>query len=655
MAECPESERFASRVEAELDHGGAVSRTVPDFAPRAGQQELGGAVASTLARGGILVAEAGTGIGKTCAYLVPALLDGRRVIVSTGTRTLQDQLFHRDLPRLRGALQAETASPMRVALLKGRANYLCRFRLEQAVEEGRFSDPSDAARIRRAAEWAESTDSGDLAEAPAGTEAVAERITATPEQCLGHRCPAYDQCFFYEARRQAHEADVLVVNHHLLLADWAVKGSGYGAVLPEADALILDEAHLLPDTAARFFGQSVSARAVRDLLRDTRAADRRECGDTPELPARIDAVEDAVGHLRDAFGPGDRRGAWQELVGAGAASVADQAAELRRALGRLEQMLEALAGRGAELEACHRRSAELGADLERFLDPGDSGEVQWYETRGKGLSLHLTPLDVGSAFRQRLEREATAWVFVSATLAVGESFAAFRGRLGLPAEGVRTLQLASPFDYPNRSLLYCPRGMPQPNMRGYDQAVIAEAKPLIEATPGGVFLLFTSHRALRLAREQLEDELDRPLLVQGDAPQAQLLERFAQEGNAVLLGTSSFWQGVDIRGAALSAVVIDRLPFGAPNDPVTAARHQAVEERGGVAFRDISLPEAVIALKQGAGRLIRDDGDRGVLMIADPRLLGKPYGRLFLDSLPAMPRVQSLEAVTRFWEVEAWT
>ncbi len=641
----PPGGSFARVVVAELDVGGAVSRAIEGFAPRPGQLQLGAAVADTLADGEVLVAEAGTGIGKTYAYLVPTLLDGRRVIISTGTRTLQDQLFHRDLPRVRAALQGASPQPMRTALLKGRANYLCRYRLQRAVEEGPFTAPDEVAAIQTAAEWARATDSGDLAEAPQGVEGVAERITATPERCLGQGCPAYDTCFFYEARRRAHEADVLVVNHHLLLADWAVKDAGYGAVLPEAEAVILDEAHLLPDTAARFFGHSVSARAIRDLVRDVRIADRREAGDMPDLRAAIDTLEAAVAGLRLALEGGEQRDAWYTVAESGGAEAAEA---LRGAAAGLQQALALVAERGPELEACHRRAGELEEALGCFLAPAE-GEVQWYETRGRGFALHRTPLDVGGSFRRHMEREADAWVLLSATLAVGSSFAAFRGRLGL-ADTVRTEQLPSPFDYAGQSLLYCPSGLPLPNQEGYDQAVVARAREVIDCTPGGVFLLFTSHRALRLAREQLETALRRPLLVQGDAPQGRLLEAFAQAGDAVLLGTASFWQGVDIRGAALSAVIIDRLPFAAPGDPVTAARQRAVEDAGGVAFRDILLPEAVIALKQGAGRLIRDDADRGVLMIADPRLLGKPYGRLFRNSLPAMPLTRRVEDVKAFWE-----
>ncbi|WP_338034607.1 ATP-dependent DNA helicase [Halorhodospira neutriphila] len=636
-----------------LREGGALAAVAPGFAERPEQLELAAAVAAALEADETLIAEAGTGIGKTYAYLVPALLDGRRVVISTGTRTLQDQLFHRDLPRLRAALQARSEAPMTAALLKGRANYLCRYRLQRALAEEPPADPERADALQRLAEWAQGTSSGDLAEGPAGVEAVAERVTVSPERCLGQRCPAYEECFFYEARRRAHEARIVVANHHLLLADWAVKDAGYGAVLPEAEALILDEAHLLPDTAARFFGHSLSARALRELARDTRLADRREAGDMPGLRAAVEALEAAADRLRAALGEGEVRADWQGLVEA-RPEAAEALAALRSAAAALEAALAPAAERGVELEACHRRSRGAREVLERFAAPEAGTEVQWVEARGRGFGLHLTPLDVGAAFQQRLAREVSACVMTSATLAVGDSFAAFRRRLGLPAE-TEALRLDSPFDYARQSLLYIPPGMPQPGSPGYDEAVLARAREVIEATPGGVFLLFTSHRALQLAGERLGQQLQRTLLIQGQAPQQRLLERFAADGAAVLLGTASFWQGVDIRGAALSAVVIDRLPFAAPSEPVTAARQQAVAAAGGVPFRDVLLPEAVIALKQGAGRLIRDAGDRGVLMIADPRLLGRSYGRTFLKSLPPMPRTQSAADVAAFWEGEPWT
>ncbi len=635
---------------AELDAGGAASQAISGFIPRSGQRRLGAAVADAVEADDVLIAEAGTGVGKTFAYLVPALLAGRQVIISTGTRTLQDQLYHRDLPQARAVLQARMPQPVTFAQLKGRANYLCRYRLERALDEGLLPHEADAERLQRAAAWARQTDTGDLAEAPLEVEGLGARISATPEQCLGQQCPAYDGCFFYEARRRAHEAGLVVVNHHLLLADWAVKDSGYGAVLPETEVLVLDEAHQVPDTAARFFGESLTARGLRELARDVRTADRREAGDMPDLPPAVGALEASVARLRAALGTGEQRAAWEDR----GANGADEAVEeVRAQILELERVLAYGAERGPELEACHRRAREAIERLGRFLSPQAEDEVRWYEARGQGFALQRTPLEVGSEFQRRLEREASATVLVSATLAVGSSFAAFRRRLGLP-ETAMVLQLPSPFDYQRQSLLYCPPSLPQPNEPGFDEGVIDHALPLIEATPGGVLFLFTSHRALQVAHGRLLDALDRPVLAQGEAPQARLLEAFAACGHSVLLGTASFWQGVDIRGAALSAVIIDRLPFAAPHDPVTAARQRAAEAAGGVAFRDILLPDAVLALKQGAGRLIRDEQDRGVLMIADPRLLQCGYGRLFRDSLPDMPLTQDLGDVEAFWE-EPWT
>ncbi len=620
-----------------------MGASVAGFVERPGQRRLAGEVARTLGEGGVLVAEAGTGTGKTFAYAVPALLFPGRVVISTGTRTLQDQLFHRDLPRCRDALGV----PSTIALLKGRSNYLCRFRLYRAVDEGLFPDPDTADALQEAAAWAATTRSGDLAEAPGTVARVAGRITTSPDGCLGQLCPSFDGCFFFEARRRAYAADVVVVNHHLLLSDWAVKDSGYGAVLPPADAFILDEAHQLPEAARAFFGRSVSARALRDVARDTRSADRREAGDVPDLPPALGALEEAVDALRRTLGgtkgSAERRAAW--TAAGGAAEVALRASA--DALAWVEAVLEPMAVRGAELEGCHRRVTALVRDLDAFAEPPAADTLHWFETRGAGFTLYATPLEVGEGLSRRMSREAPAWVLTSATLTVDGSFAPFLQRFGL--EAPRTLAIESPFDYPEQALLYVPQGMPPPNTPGYDAAVLEAAVPVLEAAPGGAFFLFTSHRALKAAAEALARRLDRPLLVQGQAGQKQLLDRFVEAGDAVLLGAASFWEGVDVRGAALSTVIIDRLPFASPGDPVTAARMEAAERAGRSSFADVSLPEAVLALKQGAGRLIRDEWDRGVLMIADPRLLSRGYGQAFRRSLPPMPLIRTIEEVAGFW------
>ncbi len=625
-------------AEAALAAAGAVGRSVAGFVERSGQRHLTAEVARTLEEGGVLVAEAGTGTGKTFSYAVPALLFPGRVVLSTGTRTLQDQLFHRDLPRCRDAL----GCPAAIALLKGRSNYLCRYRLGAALDEGLFPTLETGAAMQRAAEWAAATDSGDMAEAPPDIIEAAGRITTTPDACLGQACPSFDECFFFAARRRAYEADVVVVNHHLLLSDWAVKDSGYGAVLPPADAFVLDEAHQLPEAARGFFGLDVSARGLRELVRDCRTADRREAGDAPDLPPAVEGVEGAVDEARSALGGGERRAAWT-----GGAETEGALRQLAAALQELERVLEPMAARGAELERCHRRAAACRRDLDAFAGPPAADTLHWFETRGGGFTLHATPLAVGEELSRRMAREAESWILTSATLTVDGSFDPFLRRFGL--EEPRTLTLESPFEYREQALLYVPEGLPQPNAPGYDAAVLEAALPVVEAAPGGAFFLFTSYRALNGAAERLGRLLDRPLLVQGQAGQKQLLDRFVEAGDAVLLGTASFWEGVDVRGPALSTVIIDRLPFASPGEPVTAARMEAAERAGCSPFRDVSLPDAVLTLKQGAGRLIRDEHDRGVLMIADPRLLRSGYGKAFRRSLPPMPLGRSLDDVAGFW------
>lgn len=634
---------WAESARQVLGEGGALAGQVPGFRPREAQQTMAAAVAEALADNGTLLVEAGTGTGKTYAYLVPALLSGRRVVVSTGTRTLQDQLFHRDLPLVRDAL----GIGLRAALLKGRGNYLCLQRLAVAREAVTGLGPGQQDALEQVMAWAAVTGSGDLAEAPAVARRpdLRPRITATAENCLGGQCPRFADCHFYEARRRAQEADLVVINHHLLLADWALRESGWGEVVPEAEAWILDEAHQLPETAARFFGTGISARQLRDLARDSLEAYQTEAGDQPGFPDRVAGVTAATDTLRDSLGAGEQRAAWPQPPPAGLGQAVDA---LKAALQALALALAPLAERGLALARCHQRAEALYQALCCFDEP-DSGEgVPWFETQGQGFWLRLTPLDVSGPFRSRRAAAPAAWVFTSATLAMKGDFAHFSDRLGL--ETPETLCLESPFDYGRNALLYLPSGLPGPDAPDYAERLVAMARPVIEAAPGGAFLLFTSYRVLRQAAEALAGTLDRPLLVQGTAAQHELLARFRGAGNAVLLGTASFWEGVDVRGAALSTLIIDRLPFASPADPVLQARIQAAEAEGRSAFRHLQLPHAVITLKQGVGRLIRDAEDRGVLVIADPRLTGRGYGKVFLRSLPPMRRTDSLEGVQAFWQ-----
>jgi len=603
------------------------------------------AVAAALDSNGTLIVEAGTGTGKTYAYLVPALLAGLRVIISTGTRHLQDQLYEQDLPVVRRAL----AIPVRVALLKGRSNYLCLYRLQGTEENGRLGTREQVAELRRIRTWANRTRHGDIAELSnvPETSLIWPRVTSTVDNCLGQDCPRLNDCFLAKARREALAADVLVINHHLFCADMALKETtGFAELLPGAEAFVLDEAHQLPEIASHFFGKSLSGRQLSELARDTVVEQLRDAADFVGLRQRAEALEPAVATLREALGLADRRAPWREI--ADLPAVQEALTAVSGALDRLREALKEAAQRSRGLENCYRR----GEDLEQRLalltgKESNPDSVRWFETRGRGFTLSLTPLDIAQTFQGRVEAQPGAWIFTSATLAVGEAFEHFSARLGL--HDYEALRLDSPFDFARNTLLYHPPGLPDPSSPHFTMALMEAVLPVLAASRGRAFLLFTSYRALREATELLLGRFEYPLLVQGQRPKAALLREFRELGNAVLLGTASFWEGVDVRGEALSCVVIDRLPFAAPGDPVMQARIESLRQRGEDPFLSYQLPQAVITLKQGVGRLIRDVTDRGVLVLGDPRLTTKSYGRVFLNSLPPMPRTRNLERVNTFF------
>lgn len=623
---------------------GLLARHIEGFAPRPQQQLLMAAVEETLEQAGVLVAEAGTGTGKTYAYLVPALLSGQKVIISTGTRNLQDQLFYKDLPLVRKALGV----PLNVALLKGRANYLCHYRLRRLQASGRIGR-SLAGQLGLVLDWTRRTRRGDVAEVVDVPEDAAlwPKVTSTSDNCLGQHCPHLDDCHVLKARREALEADVVVVNHHLLCADLALKDEGFGEILPGADALIIDEAHQLPEVVGQFFGLSLSSHQLQELARDCRTEQQREAPDFTDLLQRCEQFEQATLSVHGALGASLERAPWPERS-PHADSLNSALEQLGTALSALEQALQEGAQRGSGLANCLERCRSLQQCRQQFAARTETDCVYWYETRARGFTMHLTPLDVSAAFRQRMSRYRSAWVFTSATLAVGDDFNHFSQRLGL--DGAATLRLESPFDYARNALLYHPKQLPDPASPQYTSAVLEAALPVLEASRGRAFILFTSHRSLREAAAWLQTRIDYPLLVQGELPKTALLDRFRVLGNAVLLGTASFWEGVDVRGEALSLVIIVKLPFSSPGDPVMQARIEALRRRGGNPFIEYQLPQAVITLKQGVGRLIRDVSDRGVLLLADPRLLMRSYGRVFLDSLPPMARTRSLGRVQRFFE-----
>jgi ATP-dependent DNA helicase DinG len=636
-------------------HDGPLARALTDFKVRREQLRMAQSVSDALASGESLVVEAGTGTGKTFAYLVPALLSGSRVLISTGTRTLQDQLFAKDLPLVSAAL----GRPARVALLKGRGNYLCRYRLaraDAASEQLPLVDARPArphamlARIRR---WALTTQRGDLAEVRGLSDShpVWAQVTSTRESCLGVRCPELSHCHVAAARREAFEADIVIVNHHLLLADLALKEDGFGDLLGCADAVILDEAHQIPDLATQFFGANLSSRQIESLLKDLQlelaagGATQGASGLSPQLSAAALAeVEDALRELRAALPAAAGRVAWSR-----AASAAQPVNAL---IGALEGLAAVLMPReeGAGLAQLSERAAELAASLARIADVDELEGARTLESSARGFTLSLMPFDISARFRSLVSSRRGAWIFTSATLSVGEEFAHFTGRLGL-GEAV-TLRIESPFDHERQSLLYLPAGLPEPSSPGYVAAVIGTAVPLIEAARGGAFVLFTSHRALAqgaaLLRAHWGGEPRYRLFVQGEAPRERLLQEFRADGNAVLLGTASFWEGVDVKGEALRLVVIEKLPFAPPDDPIVRARIEHLTASGGNAFRDYQLPEAALALKQGAGRLIRSEDDYGVIAICDPRVLGRAYGRVFLAALPSMTVTQDAAQARRF-------
>ncbi len=626
-----------------LSETGPFANCLDGFTVRPQQQQLAQTIAEVLSNDDSLVCEAGTGTGKTFAYLVPVLLSGKRVIISTGTKHLQDQLYYKDLPIVRKALNV----PIVTALLKGRANYLCLHRLEYGDENFSYISKEDLSELPMIKQWATQTDKGDLAELTTLPEdaAIRSRIVSSAENCLGQDCSFYDNCFVFKARRKANEAEVIVVNHHLLLADLALRESGFGEVLPKADTIIFDEAHQLPDLASDFFSQTLSSRQFTELFNDTTVAYLTDASDMEEVQDEIRECQTSLRKLRLSFGRKERRSAWNEVF-------ADK--EIKEALQdfldhliTLEKYLDILAERSKSLENCWRRCSNMIEMLQTFMERETEDLIQWLETRGQGFLLHQTPLDISATFQARLAEHGCNCIYTSATLSVAGDFTHFTDQLGLSQTNAQSW--SSPFDYQKQALLYLPQGMPEPGESIYTEAVINMALPVIEASQGHAFLLFTSHRAMNEAYRLLAGRIDYPLLRQGDAPRSELLQSFRKTKNAVLLGTNSFWEGVDVRGKALSCVIIDKLPFAPPDDPVFRARAAKMQENGQNPFMTYQVPQAVINLKQGVGRLIRDANDYGVLMICDPRLISKPYGKVFLNSLPNMRRSTELADVDEFF------
>lgn len=681
---------------------GTLATAIPGYRPRASQQKMAEAVAKAIADNDTVIVEAGTGTGKTFAYLVPAMLWGGKVILSTGTKNLQDQLFLRDIPTVRHALNV----PVSVSLLKGRANYLCHYHLERAQANGRLASKQDAAWLRDIARFAMTTSTGDKAELAAVPEnaPVWQMVTSTRDNCLGSECPHYKECFVMRARKEAQQADVVVVNHHLFFADVVLRDTGMAELLPTANTVIFDEAHQLPETATLFFGETLSTSQLLELARDTVAEGLSHARDAVDWVALGAPLERAARDLRLAFGKDNARMALGQIDADPRTREPfyETLDALEEALSGFVEALESQAERAETLEQCHRRAVELMQRLTAWRDDGavaapmpaaladqssnqsldlGSGQasdqaslsdapgknapdsppakpvplgpdtVRWVEVFSHTVQLHRTPLSIAPIFTRQREGQPRAWVFTSATLSVKGNFTHYAAQLGLDKD--RSLTLPSPFDYAKQGLLYVPRDMPPPQSPQFTEAVVEKALPLIEAAGGRTFLLCTTLRAVQKASDMLYDlfaerGINLPLLVQGQASRTELLDRFRQLGNAVLVGSQSFWEGVDVRGEALSLVIIDKLPFAPPDDPVLAARMEVLQKKGLSPFAVHQLPHAVITLKQGAGRLIRSESDRGVLAICDTRLVEKPYGRQIWQSLPPFTRTREADTVIRF-------
>ncbi|WP_227544568.1 ATP-dependent DNA helicase [Sapientia aquatica] len=651
----PELHIHDADIERLFGPNGQLGSAVSSYRPRHAQIEMAKAIAQAIVGQTTLIAEAGTGTGKTFAYLAPALLWGGKVIVSTGTKNLQDQLFLRDIPAIRLALGA----PVSVALLKGRANYLCHFHLERTQQNGRLTSREDVGYLRDISRFIKTTTSGDKAELSQVPETalIWNLVTSTKENCLGSECQYYQDCFVMKARKEAQKADVVVVNHHLFFADVALKDTGIAELLPSANTVIFDEAHQLPDTATLFFGETISTSQILELCRDVLAEGLSHARDGAEWAKIVMPVEKAARDLRLCFPPEQVKLSLPQI--APSSDFFPALETLKEHLSTLLETLEKQAERAETIELCRVRALELSDQLDSWgKEPPKASElagqecVLWVEAYSSSLQLHRTPLSIAPIFNKQREGNSRAWIFTSATLAVKKDFSHYTAQMGLGEE--TAMSWPSPFDYAKQGILYIPTGMPEPRSPNYTDAVIDAALPVLIASGGRAFLLCTTLRAVKQSAERLREEfaarnLNFPLFVQGESGRTELLDKFRQAGNGILVGSQSFWEGIDVRGKALSLVVIDKLPFAPPDDPVLSARINAMERQGKNGFVHHQLPEAIINLKQGAGRLIRDETDRGVLMLCDPRILSKPYGARVWQSMPPFSRTRELAVVEEFF------
>jgi ATP-dependent DNA helicase DinG len=627
---------------------GALGKAIPGFQARQPQIDMAEAVSSAIKDQTQLVVEAGTGTGKTFAYLVPALLSGKKVIISTGSKNLQEQLYHRDLPLMVNALGFYG----QVALLKGRSNYLCLDRLSRQMVESHTneSDPTLLTQLVKVRAWSSETKTGDLGDCDDLPEdsMIIPTITSTNDNCLGKECPSYTDCFVLKARKRAMDSDIVVVNHHLFLADLAIKETGFGELIPEADVFIFDEAHQLPDIASEYFGQSVSSRQIHDLAKDIEIAYRTEAKDMRQLQKVGDKLMQSAMDMRIVLGEPGFRGNWREALQSG--SIKRELLRLTDSLELAIDVLKIALGRSQLLDTAFERANLIKGRIDRVCDVDITGYSYWYDTSPRHFALHITPLSVADKFHEQIEIKQGAWIFTSATLAVSGDFKHFTERLGL--KPTKQFSLPSPFDYQKQARLCVPRYLPEPNSNGLADKLVRMLAPVIEENDGRCFFLCTSHSMMRELGEKFREVLELPVLMQGEMSKQKTLAEFMELGNALLVATGAFWEGIDVRGDALSCVIIDKLPFTAPDDPLLKARIEDCRLRGGEPFAEVQIPDAVITLKQGVGRLIRDQKDHGALIICDNRLVTRDYGGIFLGSLPPIPRTRDLDGIKVFLKAE---
>ncbi|EIJ71466.1 ATP-dependent DNA helicase [Pasteurella bettyae] len=630
------------QIEQVFSTNGQLSQNIKGFRPRVEQLEMAIAVEKAITNKTTLVVEAGTGTGKTFAYLTPALLAKKKTIVSTGSKNLQDQLFNRDLPTIKKALNYSG----KIALLKGRANYLCLERLDQVIAQGVLGDKSVLADLSKVRKWNNATQTGDLSECIELSEdsPILPQLTSTTESCLGSDCPNYNDCYVVAARKRALAADLVVVNHHLFCADMAVKESGFGELIPNAEVIIFDEAHQLPDIASQYFGQSITSRQLFDLCKDINIVYRTEVKDMQQLGTGSDHLLKMVQDFRLLLGEGNNRGNWREWLAR--ADVKKGFKVLQEKLEFMSEVVKLALGRSQTLDSIFERIETIKKQLVRLADTSITGYCYWFETFNRQFGLHITPLTVSDKFSEQMNNHGSAWIFTSATLEVGGTFDHFCQRLGIQSADEKILQ--SPFNYSEQALLCVPRYLPSSNQTHTMNKLAEMLLPVIEANKGRCFMLCTSNFMMRGFAEYFREHSELSILLQGETSKSKLLEQFVHEPHSVLVATSSFWEGIDVRGDALSLVIIDKLPFTSPDEPLLKARVEDCQLQGGNPFNDIQIPEAVIALKQGVGRLIRDVTDSGVVIICDSRLVTRSYGETFLKSLPDAKRTRDLNKVVEF-------